>query len=299
MNPSRENARIAVWVPAMAALAMSVFFVIGNAGMSLALLVTGPLARQGSDHFKLILAFTFIVPVLILAGTVRAMEKRGKAGGGAFSYIGPAVSGRENARFYQYIVLLVVLPLGLQILGTELETITKMAFPWEDDYKLLIAFLSPTGSLMDEVGAVLTIGLIGPLCEEILFRGLILGRTLAGWPPAAAVIFQAVLFGGVHMNPWQTAYGVPVGIVLGLVYLWTGGVAGSFIVHAVNNLAAVAILYHFPDIPYFHQRDFSGLEHLPVPLLALGAVLLPGSLYILHRYRVKGSSPVPTEEPGT
>ncbi len=298
MSQPPESGRTAIVVPVLAGLAVSVFFIVGNAGMGLLLFAAGPAARQGSDYFKLLLSASFLFPVVVLVLIVRALEKRG-SGAAGFRYFGKLVTGTKDARFFQYMALLLALPIGMQILGTELETLTKMAFPWEDDYQALIALLSPTGSLVDEIGAVVTIGLVGPLCEEVLFRGLILGRFLAKWPSAPALIFQAILFGGVHMNPWQSAYGIPVGIVLGLAYLWTGGIAGPFIVHAVNNLAAVAILYHFPEIPYFHQRDFSGLEHLPAPLLALGAVLLTGALYLLYRTRPASAFvPVPSEEQG-
>ncbi len=87
------------------------------------------------------------------------------------------------------------------------------------------------------------IGILAPLCEEFVFRGLIFHgyrRTQAGiWP----VIMSALLFGLMHLNLNQAAYAFVIGIALALLVDATGSIWSSVIFHMVFNSSEVCLLY--------------------------------------------------------
>lgn len=82
--------------------------------------------------------------------------------------------------------------------------------------------------------------ILGPLAEELLFRGLVL-RTLAPFGKKLAIFVSALLFGLFHGNLLQTPYAFVMGLVLGygaLQYrlVWT------ILLHVGNNLLFACVL---------------------------------------------------------
>ena len=87
----------------------------------------------------------------------------------------------------------------------------------------------------------LAIVVIGPLMEELLFRGLILYELDKHINTYIAIIIQAVLFGLVHLNFYQLTYTVLIGIILGLAYVWLKSIWAPIIIHVVNNGLSFAL----------------------------------------------------------
>jgi len=94
------------------------------------------------------------------------------------------------------------------------------------------------------IGLALLVVSLGPLVEELLFRGVLLSALLrhmrAGW----AIALGAVLFALVHLPDlgflW---YGLPNLALLGAMAAWlrlrSGSIWPAVLVHAINNLFAV------------------------------------------------------------
>jgi membrane protease YdiL (CAAX protease family) len=91
--------------------------------------------------------------------------------------------------------------------------------------------------------------LIGPVCEEIIYRGLLWGaveRLHWGnekWGRWAAFLLSTAVFAVSHLEPLRTTLLLVIAIPIGLARLVTGRLAGSVIAHQLNNfLPALAIL---------------------------------------------------------
>ncbi len=82
---------------------------------------------------------------------------------------------------------------------------------------------------------LLVTGLVAPFIEEVIFRGLILKELKKIMPISLAVVIQAILFGLYHFNPLQIIYASLLGILLGLVAVWTRSIWSSIILHAFIN----------------------------------------------------------------
>ena len=95
-------------------------------------------------------------------------------------------------------------------------------------------------SIMFGMGAVL-FGLISPVTEEIVFRGLVFNRIRRYYPTAAAVIASGVLFGVYHGNLVQGVYGSCMGILLAYVYARMHSLLIPCLFHATANFVVYAL----------------------------------------------------------
>lgn len=101
---------------------------------------------------------------------------------------------------------------------------------------------------------IVTVALLGPLTEEVYFRGLLMGWLSRHWGMGSAIAGSALLFGLAHMaflTPGSTTglvltvELVLMGLALGLVAARTGSLWASFAIHAVNNLCAMLLSFFF------------------------------------------------------
>lgn len=87
--------------------------------------------------------------------------------------------------------------------------------------------------------SILSVVIIAPILEEIVFRGIILQGFLKNYSITKAIIITAVLFGLFHGNIVQTPLVILLGIVLGVIYIKTGSLFMCIAGHALNNFIAL------------------------------------------------------------
>ena len=87
---------------------------------------------------------------------------------------------------------------------------------------------------------VLSVVVIPPIVEEMMFRGMIL-QGLRRFGDGFAVFASAALFGLYHGNLAQTVFAFLCGLVLGFVVIRTDSLLPAILIHAVNNASAVAV----------------------------------------------------------
>lgn len=97
--------------------------------------------------------------------------------------------------------------------------------------------LSGNLSLHDQyLWLILGIGILAPIAEELLFRGIIQGELRRAMPEWLAIIIQALLFSAFHMQPVQSVYVIVPGLLLGMAYAWSGTLWVPIIMHILFNL---------------------------------------------------------------
>ncbi len=82
--------------------------------------------------------------------------------------------------------------------------------------------------------------LIGPVFEEMLYRGLIY-RNLSRFNQGFAIVFSALLFGLAHGNLGQAVPTFGVGLVLAYVYAKSNSIWVPIILHILNNTCLMLI----------------------------------------------------------
>ena len=107
-------------------------------------------------------------------------------------------------------------------------------------------------SVVFGVGAVL-FGLISPITEEIVFRGLVFNRMRRYYPTIAAIVLSGVLFGVYHGNLVQGLYGSCMGILLAYTYERLHSFLIPCLFHATANL----MVYSLVQNAEVHARLFT------------------------------------------
>lgn len=87
--------------------------------------------------------------------------------------------------------------------------------------------------------SILSIVLFAPVCEEILFRGMILRSFEEAMPFWLAAGFSALLFGSAHMHPLWIAYAFLMGFVFSVMNHRRGSLSVSVAAHVGFNLASL------------------------------------------------------------
>lgn len=111
----------------------------------------------------------------------------------------------------------------------------------------------PPAPLVDEMMNALPLSIelvcvcgLGPLCEELLFRGLVAGR-LARYGQAPGAFVSALLFALYHANLEQFFYAFLLGLLLAYVYYRTGLLRVSVALHMVLNFFGAVVSLLLPD----------------------------------------------------
>ena len=88
-----------------------------------------------------------------------------------------------------------------------------------------------------------TLGLLAPLCEELLFRGAFYGWLRRRLPLWVAAPLSAAVFAGVHLLPPLFPFFFTFGLAAALVRERSGSTLNTFAMHATQNLLATAAAY--------------------------------------------------------
>jgi membrane protease YdiL (CAAX protease family) len=89
--------------------------------------------------------------------------------------------------------------------------------------------------------AVIVVGLLAPIGEELFFRGYMLTRLRQAWSPGPAILVSAIAFGIIHGEWVHGLLAAGIGVYLGLVTERSGSVVPAMICHAVNNTTSVLL----------------------------------------------------------
>lgn len=108
----------------------------------------------------------------------------------------------------------------------------------EDQAAATTGILLGDTSVWGLVSGIIIIGMVGPFCEELFFRGA-LQKTLCGKHPWKAVWWTAAIFSFVHFQMYGFLPRFMLGLWFGYLYLWTGSLWPSVLAHVLNNTATV------------------------------------------------------------
>ncbi len=187
------------------------------------------------------------------------------------------------------------------VVGVGLEPLMERVFPVSPQERAhMLRLLLPPGGPRPLWVDLLCLAGAPALCEEVLFRGVLL-RTLlprialpAGWQQRAALLSllgSSLLFGIFHLS-WAKLLPTSVlGLGFGAAVLWKGSLWPAIAMHFANNTIVILLVR-------------AGLEEPPAPsgngfLWLLGAALCGATgLLLLRRVSRTSSTPERPREPG-
>ena len=130
----------------------------------------------------------------------------------------------------------------------------------------------------------LSVALVGPVSEEVFFRGLCYSRMKRGMKPWLAGLLSSVLFGIAHGNPVWFLVGLVAGLALSWAYETTGSLWNCIVIHITNN--AISSLTAYVPLP-------DGLRY---GLTLISLALLIVSTYFLWIFNKEPETAVSAEE---
>ncbi|MCB0686578.1 MAG: CPBP family intramembrane metalloprotease [Saprospiraceae bacterium] len=120
---------------------------------------------------------------------------------------------------------------------------------------------------------------VGPLMEELVFRGLLLQRLMVKMSVNRALIISSILFGVLHFESWLSA--AIFGLMMGLLFLKTSNLWVPIIVHIFNNLVVVSL-----NLWQYRQGQVWTLEeaHIFLPIYLVAFMILPVIIIFIRKY---------------
>jgi membrane protease YdiL (CAAX protease family) len=111
---------------------------------------------------------------------------------------------------------------------------------WRPDHQGLDLVL-PSGPARLPMLSVIAVVVIAPLVEEFFFRGRLLPWLMERVGTISAISLSACWFAAVHGRPVQAVVALPLGILLGLLWLRHRRLAPVVAVHGVHNALLVVL----------------------------------------------------------
>ncbi|QZT37104.1 CPBP family intramembrane metalloprotease [Halosquirtibacter xylanolyticus] len=118
--------------------------------------------------------------------------------------------------------------------------------------------------------------LIGPIIEELIFRGIIMNGFLRNYSKTKAILISALLFGFFHMNPWQFIPATILGVLVGILRAQTGSIWAAIAGHSIHNgLVYLSIVFWKPlsQEPLLQHTTQNNVIHGFVILLMITIII--------------------------
>lgn len=126
--------------------------------------------------------------------------------------------------------------------------------------------------------------LLAPLAEEVVFRGAILRSLLSSLrSPWVAIALSALCFSLVHANPAQMPHAFLIGILMGWMYYRTGSILPGVLLHWVNNTAAYVSVNIMPGMNDMTLQEVFGSTQKVLMAVGFSLCLLLPALFQLNQ----------------
>jgi membrane protease YdiL (CAAX protease family) len=159
---------------------------------------------------------------------------------------------------------LIVMFFGMEVMRRELGNMMRIVLPvpegfFDDSYHTSFFKAFVNDSFFPAVS------------EELFFRGIILRRLWRNYPRKKALVISSLLFGLMHLNPWQALLAAVGGLFLGWIYMEFKTIWLCMFFHAYNNILAQFVPFPIRYLP--NTRNYSILVMHPVWFDIVGVTL--------------------------
>lgn len=121
---------------------------------------------------------------------------------------------------------------------------------------------------------VITLVVLVPVAEELLFRGIMQGELAQILPEKWAIVFTLIFFSLFHINPIQISYVIVPAFALSAVYALTKNLLIPIVMHIWFNFAGSGLLAGLTDNPALASEILFYTEILFIAVGALSLVRL-------------------------
>jgi uncharacterized protein len=202
-------------------------FVVVEACFLLVSLAFLPLFAHGRPRSVPLLLLAVGVPTLVAAGLALLITRLRGNGPRVDLKLQWSARGFGMGLLFGIFGLFVTLPAALlydRIVGGDLNSAAgalfggvRTSWPWAIAVLVLVAF-------------------VAPICEEIVYRGLLWGALERKWGRWVALVVSTVVFACAHLELVRAPLLLIVAIPIALARLYSGGLVASIVAHQVTNV---------------------------------------------------------------
>jgi membrane protease YdiL (CAAX protease family) len=168
---------------------------------------------------------------------------------------------------------IIVFMVGFVIVTSELDNLVNYVLPMPEMFRDIFEALMAKQLF---VFSIIVMGIIPGLMEEMFFRGLVLDGLNRNYTKRRAIIISALLFGVIHLNPWQFYSGFIVGLISAWICLNTNSILLSIFIHFFNNTLYTITVKYRDLIPIrgFNTNFATPVQFQPLWFDLMGLVIL-------------------------
>lgn len=156
----------------------------------------------------------------------------------------------------------------------------------EDRLLELTQALSSYANISEMLIAMLVIGVLPAIGEELIFRGLLQNKLLVvSKNPHLAIWVTAIIFGVFHLQFFGVVPRIFLGALFGYIYFYSGNIWYPIIAHFINNGLAVFVMYIGPR--YVEDWNPQEIDSSVPPTMSLVALLICGGLFYQFLKNIK------------
>jgi sodium transport system permease protein len=137
------------------------------------------------------------------------------------------------------LAILLLVPGLLGVQGLLRLALGTLALPGTDEFVRIMELLMKETAGWPLALALATMALAPALCEEAVFRGVMLAGLSRTGSRGVAVVVSALTFGLIHIHPVHAVIAAVLGLVLGYATLRTRSLLAGVVLHFANNATAV------------------------------------------------------------
>ncbi len=167
------------------------------------------------------------------------------------------VVDRQRGLFegYSWMIIpgIIILVCGGQVVCEYLtEFVGSLVPSWYEFYEELMKTMGLTDDSKMGLFIILYALFLGPICEELTFRGLCFNYARRSMSFLATNIISSLAFAIMHLNPLQGLYAFLFGLVLGAVYEKSRNIFVTMAIHVAFNSSAfiVSPVFGWGDTPF-------------------------------------------------
>jgi membrane protease YdiL (CAAX protease family) len=189
-----------------------------------------------------------------------------------------------------YWLAIIVFMAGFVITASEIDNVLTYFLPMPDFFRSTFNLLMAKQLF---IVSIIMVGIIPGFAEEMLFRGVLLNGLEKNYSNKKAILISALLFGIVHLNPWQFVTAFIIGIVSAWIYIKTKSIVLCIYMHLFNNITSIVALRFREQLPIngFNTAYEGNVEHMFQPLWfdMIGIVMVLLGILLIRRALKKQS----------
>ena len=162
----------------------------------------------------------------------------------------------------------VLIAFSVVVVMDEIDRLVAIIFPMPEFLLEEIMAVFTINTTLDGITIIFFAVIAAGIIEEMLFRGLLQQAFERQFNITLGVLFCALVFSFIHLNPWTLIQILLIGIILGVMAWASKSIWPSAIVHAVNNGLAVLLI----NVSAEELNWYTWHGHVHPLILLIGAI---------------------------